>query len=259
MSEKKTPGSNGIRSATERKSWQEFFDAHASVYMQNEFTGNTVREVDFVIEELGTAPGDRILDVGCGTGRHSVELARRGYAVTGVDQSPRMLAEARLAADRAGVKVEWVQADATRFAREAHFDGAVCLCEGAFGLLETAGDAFSNPSAILRNVGRALKPGARMVFTVLNGFLMIRKHTQADVERGIFDPLTLSHVDEYAPAENLPVVCLRERGFVPTELVLLFEQAGLTPLHIWGGTAGKWDRGLIQLDEIEIMIVGRKT
>ena len=244
---------------TDKKSWQEFFDAHAAVYMQNGFTSNTLREVDFVIEELGIPSGSRLLDMGCGTGRHSVELARRGYAVTGVDQSASMLAEARAAANRAGVKVEWVQQDATRFDSGPQFDGAICLCEGAFGLLETAEDALSNPSAILRSVSRALKPGAKTVFTVLNGCLMIRNHTQADVDRNIFDPLTLSHVSECAPAEGRPAMRVRERAFVPTELVLLFEHAGMTPLHVWGGTAGKWDRGRINLDEIELMVVAKKT
>ena len=55
--------------------------------MDNSFTKNTVAEVDFVLEELSLPPGSRILDVGCGTGRHAVELARRGYQITGVDIS----------------------------------------------------------------------------------------------------------------------------------------------------------------------------
>ena len=90
----------------EQKSWQAFFDAHSPQYMQNEFTHNAIKEADFVIEELGLAPGSRILDIGCGTGRHSVELARRGFRMTGIDQSTGMLAEARKAAQVAGAEVE---------------------------------------------------------------------------------------------------------------------------------------------------------
>lgn len=72
--------------------WEEFFDAHAPVYEDNIFTKNTLPEMDLLIEELSLPPGGSILDVGCGTGRHSIELARRGYSVTGLDLSPEMLA-----------------------------------------------------------------------------------------------------------------------------------------------------------------------
>jgi hypothetical protein len=60
-------------------------------------------------------------------------------------------------------------------------------------------------------------------------------------------------------APGLPAVRVRERGFVPTELTLLFRMAGLEVPRIWGGTAGSWNRGPIQLDEFEIMIVGQKV
>lgn len=66
----------------EKSTWEEFFDAHAPVYEDNVFTKNTIREVDFLIEELSFPPAGSILEVGCGTGRHSIELARRGYSVT---------------------------------------------------------------------------------------------------------------------------------------------------------------------------------
>ncbi len=76
------------------KAWEEFFDAHAPLYDQNDFTQNTVGEVDFILDELSVPAGASILDVGCGTGRHSIELARRGYDVTGLDLSAQMLARA---------------------------------------------------------------------------------------------------------------------------------------------------------------------
>jgi len=58
--------------------WQDFFDHYAPRYMDESFVKATLAEVDFMIEHLRLAPGMRVLDVGCGTGRHAVELAKRG-------------------------------------------------------------------------------------------------------------------------------------------------------------------------------------
>jgi SAM-dependent methyltransferase len=240
-------------------SWETFFAAHAAIYDDNGFTKNTLHEVDFLLEELQVPPGARILDVGCGTGRHSIELARRGYRVTGLDLSAEMLARARAKAQAAGVHVDWVRGDATKFSIDAPFDAAICLCEGAFGLLGSSDDAVEHPLAILSNISRSLKPDGMALFTVLNGLWMVRMHKQQDVEHGSFDPLTLSQTGEHCPAEGHPPVRATERAFVPTELVLLFRLAGLTVRHIWGGTAGNWGRRKIGLDEIEIMVVARKT
>ncbi len=240
-------------------SWQTFFASHAPVYDDNVFTKNTLFEVDFLLEELQVSPGARILDVGCGTGRHSIELARRGYRMTGLDLSPHMLAQARKKAEAAGVHVDWVQGNATQFSFAEPFDGAICLCEGSFGLLEAADDPIEHPQAILSNISRSLQRDARCLFTVLSALRMIRQHGNADVEQGLFDPLALSEASECTVAGAPAGLRLRERGFVPTELVLLFRIAGLRVLHIWGGTAGNWGRRAIDPDEMEIMLVAQKT
>jgi SAM-dependent methyltransferase len=239
--------------------WQEFFDAHAPIYEENVFTKNTTKEVDFLIEELALPPGASILDVGCGTGRHSIELAKRGYAVTGLDLSDGMLAQAAEASKAAGVNVEWIRADATRFSLPRRYDAAVCLCEGSFGLLAQGDDPIEQPLAILGNISRSLKPQAKVLLTVLNAARMFRGYQNTDVAEGRFDPATLVESSAHAPREGLPPVPVRERAFVATELVLLCRLAGLSVLNVWGGTAGNWGRRPIDLDEFEIMLVARKT
>ena len=240
--------------------WEEFFDGHAPLYMKNVFTKNTLAEVDFIIEELKLPQGCRVLDMGCGTGRHSVELAKRGYRVTGVDLSSGMLAEAKEAASKAGVEVEWIHADATQFKSDALYDAAICLCEGAFGLLGKDDDPVEQGLSILRNINRALKPDCKLMMTVLNGLALARKYKQEDVEKGVFDPVALveTYPMEYETPEGKKSMMVRERGFTPTELKLMLGETGFELDHIWGGTAGNWGRRNIDLDEIEIMIVATK-
>jgi len=240
--------------------WQTFFDHHAPQYMENVFTRNTLVEVDFLLEELKLPPGSAILDMGCGTGRHSVELASRGFQMTGVDLSAGMLKEARQAAEAAGVQVTWVQSDARQFRSEARFDAAICLCEGAFGLVGTGEDPDAHDPAILRNIAAALKPGAPFILTALNGLRPIREFTQADVDAGKFDPLTLIETFEMEidTPDGKKTVVVWEKKHLPQELILLCQQAGFEVLHLWGGTAGDWWRRQVNLDEMEVMIVARK-
>jgi ubiquinone/menaquinone biosynthesis C-methylase UbiE len=243
----------------EKTTWERFFDAHAPVYDDNVFTKNTVHEVDFLLDELLIPPGGAVLDVGCGTGRHAIELAKRGYVVTGLDLSSEMLSRAADKAKAENVHVDWLRSNATQFIFPGRYDAAVCLCEGAFGLLSHSDDSIDQPMSILCNISRSLKPQAKAVFTVLNGASMLRKYQNKDVAEGRFNPLTMVASSEHPPQEGLPAVAVRERAFVPTELLLLFRIAGMSVLNMWGGTAGNWGRRSLDLDEIEIMIVACKT
>ncbi|RYG40492.1 class I SAM-dependent methyltransferase, partial [bacterium] len=120
--------------------WEAFFDAHARDYDQNPFTFHTEGEISFLLSLYPVPPGSHFLDVGCGTGRHAVELAKRGHRVTGIDISAGMLNVARARAQQAGVEVEFIKADAREFTLDRQFDYAICLCEGGFGLLERGED-----------------------------------------------------------------------------------------------------------------------
>ena len=244
----------------ESNEWERFFDGHAPVYMDNSFTRNTVQEVDFILKELGLPLRSCILDVGCGTGRHAVELAKRGYQVTGVDISSGMLAEAKRTARQVQVDVAWVHADAAKFTPTKKFDAAICLCEGAFGLLGTGDDPIEHDVSILRNIHAALKPKAKLILTTLNGYRLIRQYNKEDVESGRFNPNTMVETEsvEYDSLEGKKSALVRERGYVPTELILLFRLAGFVVENIWGGTAGNWGHRQLELDEMEVMIIARK-
>jgi SAM-dependent methyltransferase len=157
--------------------WRAFFDGHAPAYMQN---------------VLRLPSGARLLDLGCGTGRHSVALVGHGFRVVGVDLSRGMLRQAQLAALEAEARVVWIQADATRFAAPQAFDAAICLCEGAFGLIGAGEDPQAHDAAIARNLARSLRPGGRLVLTASNGLRFLAHYGPEAIARGDFDPATLT-------------------------------------------------------------------
>ncbi|MDP3443326.1 MAG: class I SAM-dependent methyltransferase, partial [Ignavibacteria bacterium] len=87
--------------------YEELFKNYANKYENESFTTGTIGEVDFIENEIQHNKTLKILDIGCGTGRHSIELAKRGYDVTGIDLSESMLAKARLNATDQNVKVNF--------------------------------------------------------------------------------------------------------------------------------------------------------
>ena len=118
----------------------------------------TRTEVDFIERALDLHPGGRVLDIPCGFGRHSIELAARGYKVTGVDISSEMIDLARKQVGSTGLEVELHTADMRDVSWESEFDAAFSF-GNSFGYLDPVGTRDS-----IRAISRALRPGARFTF-----------------------------------------------------------------------------------------------
>jgi len=147
------------------KQWyEELFENYGVKYDNEPFVKGTIGEVDFIEKEIGYGKATRILDIGCGTGRHSIELARRGYTVVGVDFSESQLERAKEKASRQKLQIDFQKYDA-RYLPFAHeFGLVIMICEGAFPLMETDEMNFQ----ILKNVADALLPKGKLIFTTLN-------------------------------------------------------------------------------------------
>jgi ubiquinone/menaquinone biosynthesis C-methylase UbiE len=240
------------------RNWQKFFKDEAPRYLDNCFTKNTEFEIDFLIKELNLKTGDHILDVGCGTGRHSLGLAKKGMFMTGIDLSFDMLEMAKQKAKEEALDITFIQGDASKVTLDQKFDNAICICEGAFGLYEKGIEPFSYHLDILKNVNRMLKPGGKFLMTVLNGFKKIREHSDEDIKNEVFDPFTMTTICKLNLNDG-SAVTVYEKGFLPHELKEMLIEAGFKVNCLCGGTAGAWNKEELKLDEYEIMIIAEKS
>ncbi|HTQ05069.1 MAG TPA: methyltransferase domain-containing protein [Polyangiaceae bacterium] len=129
----------------------------------------TAREVDELIVAAGLTPTDRVLDLCCGQGRHTLELVQRGYGkVTGLDQSRHLLRVARSRARKASLVVRFLEGDARKLALpDTSFD-CVAVLGNSFGYFDHADDDL----AVLKGARRTLKPGGRLVLDITDGAWM---------------------------------------------------------------------------------------
>jgi SAM-dependent methyltransferase len=207
------------------------FDA----YGQEPYAQNTVAEVGFIEGVIGGDRGRAILDVGCGIGRHCLELARRGYKVVGVDLSASMLAHGRRAAASEGLPVHFVHGDARGLPFKSHFEVAIMLCEGAFSLMET--DAMD--VRILEHVGRALRPRGTLIMTAPNAAFML---AQPQVKG--FDLTTQREaftLEKAAPDGSHRVLQCTQRYYTCPELRCLLREAGFQVVDFFACTEGGYD------------------
>jgi SAM-dependent methyltransferase len=245
-----TPSTNG-------SGWRRFFQSFAHRYDQEGFTQATEDELVFLTELVDLGPGVRVLDVGCGTGRHAVPIAGLGAEVVGVDQSPAMLERAATRAAAAGVDVTWVEADARDLPDDlGGFDAVLCLCEGAFCLVADGVAPIDHDQAVLTSMYRALRPGGHLVLTGLNAGRLLTAWHRGEAS-GEVDLLTLTETTDHH-LDGGGTVRLREHHHLPDGLRTLASSVGFEVDAIWAGGAGDWRREPPTVDDYELMLVARR-
>jgi SAM-dependent methyltransferase len=217
------------------------------------FTKGTEQEVAFLVDALGLQPGMRVLDAGCGPGRHALTLARRGIDVVGVDRSADFIALAREHA--AGIDhVTFLVGDVRALAFEAAFDAAICLCQGGFGLL----GGGEGEERALAGLATALKPDGRLALSAFNAYFATR-HLEAgedfDAATGVnHEHATLRDPDGHERAFDLWTTC-----FTPRELRLLARAAGLTVDAVYGVSPGEYAARPPSIDRHEHLLLARRA
>ncbi len=246
-----------------RDHWFEDVADHlGAAYDRYAHTKGTVQEIDHVVAALGLQPGDRVLDVGCGTGRHAIELARRGIATHGIDISQRFIDLARSAApsDERTPQIRGVRSslatfergDARSMAFDAEFDAVICLCQGAFGMMTAGGD----DAAVIAGIRRALRPGGRVALSAFNAYFAVKYHLEAefDADVGVSHELT----EVRSETGEARTVDLWTGCYTPRELRLLLGSQGVVVDSVCSVEPGAYGSASATTESPEFLVVAHR-
>jgi cyclopropane fatty-acyl-phospholipid synthase-like methyltransferase len=238
-----------------------FFEEGSPYLAHPLLTGErTEKEIDFVESELALRPGARLLDMGCGFGRHSLELARRGYDVVGVDPSGAMIKAALQTAEEATISVEFRRERGEQFTTETPFDAAICLFT-SLGQISAQGEN----NDLVQQVGAALKPGGQFMVEVPQRDATVRQLKASDKfgdgERYTAVSRHFDHQNHSATEifrlvspEYSQTYTLRYRLYDRGTLLSLLTDAGFTVQSVFGNYEGE----PLTDEHLFMLVVGQK-
>lgn len=253
-----------------KKQWYEsLFENYGLKYDNESFTKGTVGECDFIEREINFNQSLKILDVGCGTGRHTIELSRRGYTITGIDLSETLLTRARKKAENDHLKIDFQQQDARYLSFNQEFDVAIMLCEGGFPLMETDEMNYE----ILKSVTKSLKENSKFIFTTLNGLFplyhSVEKFCASKTEEGnatyrsntfylmTFRDYNITEIED--DLGNKKTLECNERYYVPSEINWLLKSLGYRTIDIYGAKLGAFSRNdKLTTEDLEMLVIAEK-
>ena len=234
--------------------WFESVADHlGAAYLRYSFTKGSLQEVEFLVGALGLEAGMRVLDVGCGPGRHARALAERGIAVHGIDISERFV-ELASADAPTGATFERLDARSMRF--DADFDAVICLCQGAFGLMTADGD----DDLVIAGMARAMRPDGRLALSAFSSYFVM-KHWHDDPNAS-FDADTGINHERTEICDEAGVVVetdLWTGCYTPRELRLLCAAHSLTVESISSVEPGAYAFAPPTPDTAELLLLATRS
>lgn len=243
-------GESGQTGAVHDHWFEPVADHLGSAYLRYSFTKGTRQEIEYLIPALGLVPGMRVLDVGCGPGRHAHALAERGIEVHGIDISQRFV---DLAIATAPTGASFERLDARRLPFDAAFDAAICLCQGAFGLMTADG----HDGTVLAGISRALRPGGRLALSAFSSYFVVKhwEGAEFDADTGVNHERTEIRSEAGEPVET----SLWTGCYTPRELRLLAAANGLTVDSISSVEPGAYGSEPPTVDTAEFLVLATRA
>jgi SAM-dependent methyltransferase len=247
------------------ESWLDFFQSgiYAEGWTWRKDEAQTSREVDAVLETLQPTSGSHILDWCGGWGRHSIELAKRGYKVTLLDFAANHIEMARRIAKETGVTLELIHSDFRNTPHSIQADYAVNMFTAGIGYLTEKDDLRA-----LRSLHAALKPGARFLLDTMNLFWLVQNYNPNGwheivegefrvFESREFDILTNRNRSKgilWRKGQEERVYTLDHRVYSGAELASVLNRAGFGVVECFGD----FDRQPLTIKSSRLILVSEK-
>jgi len=227
--------------------WHEdnqFWQVAGEVMFTEKSWNSAPQDVDSILTLLIVEPPAAVLDMCCGPGRHSLELAQRGFQVTGVDRTATYLETARAKAADRGLEVNFVLEDMRTFQRHEEYDFAINLFT-SFGYFENQADN----QLVLKNIFLSLRPGGRLLMEMMGREVLARiflERTWDEVGNILF---LQEHrvIEDWRRLENRWIMVLEDKRYEyklihwiysASELEDMLIQAGFSQVKFFGDIAG---------------------
>lgn len=247
----------------ETKPWHEddmFWETWGPVMFSQQRLADSPAEVERIVSLLGIRPGACVLDLCCGVGRHSLELARRGFDVTGVDRTRRYLDQASEQADKEGLKIEFVQDDMRTFCRPDTFDAVINMF--------TSFSYFEDPEEdrqVVVNVYRSLISGGVFLLETMGKEILARIFLERNwhEENGVLILEERKVSRNWGWMENRWIMFkddkrtefkVTHRLYSATELAAVLAGCGFTQVDVYGDLEG----GAYDQTAKRMVVVGHK-
>lgn len=218
-------------------------DQSGAVYLRYSFTKGTSQEVRFLTEVLGLRPGQTVVDVGCGPGRHCRALSQAGIDYVGVDISASFL--------KAAGEGRWARADARSLPlATASVDAAISLCQGGFGLLGGVDDVH-----VVHEMARVVRPGGKVAVTGFSAYFVLRNLEEGetfDADTGVNHEIVSVRDGTGAEAPfDMWTTC-----FTPREMRQMAAITGIEVEGVWSVSPGDYAARPPDIDHPEFLLVG---
>lgn len=247
--------------STPSKSWwkKAYTKKYLDIYVDNDTAKIREEQIDFLLTYLKLKKTDKILDLACGFGRHSIELAKLGYDVTGLDYSKDFITLAKQNAKEQGVNVQFLQKDMMKLSYSNQFS-VITNMFTSFGYFPKEVDHL----VLMKKIARALKPGGKFLLDLGNTIRIIRglqNHGKVNRQTGIITEVRkkkLSNGIDATVTTKFNIATMRRftlrtwkikgkrysyeasvRHFVLPELIRLLEASGLELVDYWGDYDGR--------------------